>query len=284
MNKLGESLTFGQRQGLEEMPSQLALGVLSAQLKALLWEAVHESYMGHVRLKSNSRTVKYIQSPWGDLTKDYWIRRMFRNADEVGDWRWGFELVKAIMTSTSHLKVFNFIQFLLERDDAPRGLSGAIQIALHESRAAYRVIDRLMVPVASDEQAEAVQTALATVATSPAKGAATHLRNAAGYLTQGRWSDSIRESISAVEGIAKSIEPTADTLGPALARLKSSISLNPALASAFGKLYGYSSDEKGIRHALVFDGQPNVTERDALFMFGSCASFVAFLVSASSGR
>ncbi|HXH15656.1 MAG TPA: hypothetical protein VNJ10_05945 [Sphingomonas sp.] len=283
MNQPGASLTFGQRQGLEAMPSQLALGTLSPQLKALLWDAIHKSFMDHVKNKTHS-TIKYLLSPWTTLVREYWVRRLFRNVDEVGDWRWSFQVVKTIMTSDSHLTVFNFVQFLLERDDIPNGLSGAIQIALHESRAAYRVIDRLMVPVASDEQAHAVQIALATVATSPAKGAATHLRNAAGYLTQGRWSDSVRESISAVEGIAKSIEPTADTLGPALAKLKTSISLNPTLASAFGKLYGYSSDEKGIRHALVFDGQPNVTERDALFMFGSCASFVAFLVSASSGK
>jgi hypothetical protein len=282
MIKLGESLTFGQRQGLEAMPSQLSLGTLSPQLRALLWDAIHKSYMDHVKIRSGAVSLRYLLSPWTDLIRDYWIRRMFRNADEVGDWSWGLKLVKSIATSEDYLVVFNFVQFLLERDDVPNGLSGAIQIALHESRAAYRVIDRLMVPVASDEQANAVQIALATVATSPAKGAATHLRNAASHLTLGRWSDSIRESISAVEGVAKSIEPTADTLGPALAKLKTSISLNPTLASAFGKLYGYSSDEKGIRHALVFDDQAAVTERDALFMFGSCASFVAFLVSAAS--
>lgn len=280
----GEPLTFGQRQGIEPMPSQLSLRALSPQLSALLWNAIHKSYMDHVKIRSGTASLRYLLSPWTTLIRDYWIRRMFRNADEIGDWSWGLKLVKSIVTSESHLVVFNFVQFLLERDDVPNGLSGAIQVALHESHAAYRVIDRLLVPVASDEQAHAVQIALATIATSPAKGATTHLRKAAGHLTQGRWSDSVRESISAVEGIAKSIEPTAETLGPALVKLKASISLNPALASAFSKLYGYSSDEKGIRHALVFDGQPTVTERDALFMFGSCASFVAFLVSASTDR
>ncbi len=87
-------------------------------------------------------------------------------------------------------------------------------------------------------------------------------------------------SVHAVEGSAKAIKPSAKTLGPALTRLKSTIGLNPALATAFGNLYGFTSDEKGIRHSLVFSATSHVTERDAIFMFGACASFVAYLSSA----
>jgi hypothetical protein len=34
---------------------------------------------------------------------------------------------------------------------------------------------------------------------------------------------------------------------------------------------------KGVRHALVFDGEANVDMTDALFMLGSCAAFVSFM-------
>jgi hypothetical protein len=44
-------------------------------------------------------------------------------------------------------------------------------------------------------------------------------------------------------------------------------------------LYGYSSDEEGVRHALVFKEEAQVDEADALFMLGACASFVSYLLA-----
>ena len=43
-------------------------------------------------------------------------------------------------------------------------------------------------------------------------------------------------------------------------------------------LYGYTSDEDGIRHALLGE-QEKVDIDDAVFMFGACASFTAYLVN-----
>jgi hypothetical protein len=35
-------------------------------------------------------------------------------------------------------------------------------------------------------------------------------------------------------------------------------------------LYGYTSDQKGIRHPLLDDGTADVDEADAMFMIGAC--------------
>jgi hypothetical protein len=51
------------------------------------------------------------------------------------------------------------------------------------------------------------------------------------------------------------------------------------MKGAFQKLYGYTSDENGIRHASVFDPKAKVDETDALFMLGACASFVSYLLA-----
>ncbi|HAE28382.1 MAG TPA: hypothetical protein DCG58_14560, partial [Hyphomonas adhaerens] len=45
------------------------------------------------------------------------------------------------------------------------------------------------------------------------------------------------------------------------------------------QLYGYTSDEEGVRHALVFNEKSTVDEVDALFMLGACASFVSYLLA-----
>ena len=77
------------------------------------------------------------------------------------------------------------------------------------------------------------------------------------------------------------IDPKANKkLSLALDSLETAGLLNhPALKDAFNKLYGYTSDEKGIRHALLDKEAANVGLDEAMFMFGACASFAAYLVN-----
>ncbi|GAI53088.1 unnamed protein product, partial [marine sediment metagenome] len=57
--------------------------------------------------------------------------------------------------------------------------------------------------------------------------------------------------------------------------VKGKIDLHPALEKAFDSLYGYTSDEGGIRHALM--GVPDLDFEDAKFMLVSCAAFINYL-------
>lgn len=54
------------------------------------------------------------------------------------------------------------------------------------------------------------------------------------------------------------------------------VKLHPALKGAFDKLYGYTSSNSGIRHALVDDSIP-VCSEDARFMLISCSAFINYL-------
>jgi hypothetical protein len=53
------------------------------------------------------------------------------------------------------------------------------------------------------------------------------------------------------------------------------------LKAGFNSLYGFTSDEKGIRHPLLELPSANVDETDALFMIGACAAFVSYLINKS---
>jgi hypothetical protein len=50
----------------------------------------------------------------------------------------------------------------------------------------------------------------------------------------------------------------------------------------FGSLYGFTSDEDGIRHPLLDSVAAQVDETDALFMIGACAAFVSYLINKAS--
>ena len=99
----------------------------------------------------------------------------------------------------------------------------------------------------------------------------------------GDYRNSIKESISAVEGFCR--EKTGEsTLGKALSQLeKKNIIIPPSLKAAFSKLYEYTNHaDTGIRHALMDDdGKYTPTADEALFMLVSCSAFINYLESKS---
>ena len=109
------------------------------------------------------------------------------------------------------------------------------------------------------------------------EGSASHLRQSAECINRRKWADSIRESIHAVESVTVMIAPNANGLSIALRSLERRVAFHPALKKAILSLYGYTSDEKGIRHALLDEGEARVDGDDAVFMLGACASFASYL-------
>ena len=95
-------------------------------------------------------------------------------------------------------------------------------------------------------------------------------------MSVGQFADSVRESISAVESVVRTIT-SSKSLKDALEKIE----FHKALKDGLNKLYGFTSDEKGIRHALLEDGDARVDESDAQFMLGACASFVSYLIAKS---
>ncbi len=65
------------------------------------------------------------------------------------------------------------------------------------------------------------------------------------------------------------------TLGEPLKQLGRIHAVHPALEAAFTKLYGYTSDAKGIRHALL--DEDRVTFEEAKFMLVACSAFVNYV-------
>lgn len=269
-------LTFAQAEGVEPLPSQLKIGELSEQLRAVLWAAVHDSL-----LQSINRYNREIEDPWYDILIDKHVYRDYQAKDMFdGEASNAHSNVKQIFTTGSYIKVFDFIQWVLRHGNRPPGFADDIGEALKIGRAAYAIFDGdTIVPIASEAEAKNLRQAFVDLAATEFGGARAQLRNAGEKLTAGDFSGSVRDSIHAVEAVARLLEPSANTLDPALAKLKKKVAVHPALAQGFGKLYGYTSDQQGIRHALVDGPGAAVDESDALYMLGACAAFVSYLIN-----
>ena len=136
-------------------------------------------------------------------------------------------------------------------------------------------------PVTSEEMKKVVSRSLDNINQSELTGTKSHLREAAEELNKNHFAVSIRESMHAVEAAVRKIDPkSSNKFSNALDSLeKNGMLKHSALKGAFKKLYGYTSDEKGIRHPLIEKGSADVGHDEAIFMYGACVSFIDYLVN-----
>ena len=91
------------------------------------------------------------------------------------------------------------------------------------------------------------------------------------------YSNSVKESISAVEAMCNIINGKKDTLNKALEKLDNSgCKIHPALKNSFISLYGYTSDKCGIRHNNGVDEK--TTFEEAKYMLVTCSGFINYLI------
>lgn len=275
------AMTFGQSEGVEPLPTQMKLREISPALSSRLWMVIHASLEKATKY-STMGGPPWLDEKWSSIIFDWHTLVEHKYADELSkSVKDSIARVKALVTSANYVDVFNFVEFLAKHRSAPYQICEKIDWALRSSHAAYRLIDRVIVPITSQADAQAVIRAFVDLGAEPYRGARSHLREAGKLLTQGDYASSIRNSVHAVESVARTLAPGTNTLNPALAILEKKHGLHGALKSGFGSLYGFSSDEDGIRHALIDDANAKVDEVDALYMFGACAAFVSYLIGRS---
>lgn len=148
----------------------------------------------------------------------------------------------------------------------------------------YRFIGEKVTPITDEDEIRAINESIQSTEDT----VALHFQKALERLSdrdKPDYENSIKESISAVEAMCNIILDKTRTLSDSLRQLeKRGIIIHPALKDAFIKLYGYTCDASGIRHAGGL-GSPNSTFDEAKFMLVACSAFVNYLkgVSANCG-
>jgi uncharacterized glyoxalase superfamily protein PhnB len=279
---LREPLSFAQAEGASPLPEQLKLKQVSLGLKSYLWRFILESMKGDVDSFGRGYDPLRVEGSWCDILYDWHSLECHKPADEFSNY---FDelrpYVKSLIYADDYVTVLGFVEYIVRHPECPADFDRVIAAILERNLAAYRLVNRTIVPITSEANAISISQSLETLKETEFGGATAHLEFAAARLSKGDYADSIRESIHAVESVAKMLAPEANTLDPALKKLEKAGVVHPALKQGFANLYGYTSDEKGVRHALMDKGGADVSETDALYMFGSCAAFVSYLVHKS---
>lgn len=272
--------TFSRRYGYEPLPRSMQLEEISEDLRREIFNAVRVLLLGTKSsfgyfVNDGARFIERIFGKFSGITED----KVDNNFENILDWS------NRIIYYEEFNRVLDFLEIVMNDNYEIEYFSTRIGEAFEQYGAAYRLNTSQrpyrFFPCSSKEQGDATQTAIETLRGDNMHGASTHLRQAAEHINARRYGNSIADSIHAVESVARHIDPkSSKALGPALRSIENAGLLkHPALKQAFSKLYGYTSDEQGIRHALIDQAAPDVGSDEAMFMFGACASFAAYLAN-----
>lgn len=260
---------FSERHGLIEMRSVLQIDEVSAGLRTRLWNCLEIGFWAkadvyHYRKYYHSG----LEGVWNNIMK-----RSFSELRALTERSRRRRVEEHFMSCTWH-EVYDLLEEVVQAQEGHFDLlSQCINRQLEEERSGYRLVNRAFVPIVSEVEIQSLEEALDSGGAPSA-----HLRRALELLSERPEPDirnSIKESISAVEAMAGEVAGK-PLLPEALKVLEKQRDLHPALRLAFDKLYGYSSDEGGVRHALT-EEEARVGFEEGKFMLTACTAFVNYL-------
>ena len=271
-------VSFSVAQGYKPLPQPLKLEELDHRARVGIWNAFY---------------VTFVDLDWVDAIDEDELAELTFNLhmeffggtideapdeDNCGDY---FDDFKGYFMKWEFNQVFDFLTFLMRHRVCPETFISELCEVFSDCQLAY-VIDTglspTIYPSSTPEEGQAIIDALGVLKEYGLDGARQHLMQSSVFINRGQWAHSVHESISAVESVARRIAPETNTLGDALKQLKKQGLLkHPALHQGLERLYGYTSDEQGVRHSLLDQGESNVGQDEAVFMLGACASFASYL-------
>lgn len=271
---------FSQRYGYSPLENAFQRESVDEALRTKLWNVlkvtVWDNYNPH------NRQLIEVSKKIDAMVRRLWFHFFNRDLDSLpgflpryhGDKDTAYLHLKSFFFSCKWFELYDFIE---EISINPSELISEetkewINNILEEQNAAYRFVGKEIVEITDKQEIVAIEEGLE----HPEKVVCTHLETALRMLSDKQSPDyrnSIKESISAVEAACRlaSGKETA-TLGDALKKIQN---VHPALSKAFNQLYGYTSDESGVRHSLI--DESNITYADAKFMLVTCSAFVSYL-------
>lgn len=266
--------TFSQRKGYKPVSETIQTDSMNSELRNSLWNALD------VALWS---TEDYIYRQYGEpfikpFSKALWFHYFKRPIDSRPDR--ASQILAAIRDyffKCEWFEVYDFLEYVVAHysQSKPR-LTELFNHLLERELSSYRFVSGCLTDITTTQEIEMLESALAD---SRFAAVTAHLQRALELYANREnpdYRNSIKESISAVESMAKLVaDKSKATLGDALKAIEKKGSLHPALKDGFIKLYGYTSDEGGIRHAML--DEPNIDGADARYFLLSCTSFVNYL-------
>lgn len=274
------NLPFSKRYGFEPVDIPFQIDSIDNILRTELWNAYYlfilnageprDSYYTHeYDILQRSLWIHFFKKPLDDYPYNYSeLKNFVRKHIENGLWNKVYEFFESLFRNIENKKIYRTKDF-----------ENYINNSLRNNNAGYTLTRNKFIRVTNEAEIEELKQTQSHAEQNDLSGIQEHLNSAIDFLSQKPKPDyrnSIKESISMVEVISRIIEPNENTLGKALNKLEKNEKINATLKVGFEKLYAYTNDKNGIRHALMEENR--IDYEDAKFFLIACSSFTNYLI------
>lgn len=269
-------MKFSERKGYKEVSKVIQKDGMTDDLRNSLWNTFYRGiYKGLFSISHLQReNYEYLQFELDNFVETVFVD--FLKIPLPDSIYYSSEIEKYFLKKFDWFEVYDFIEFTCQHFSDNELIPEEFNKIFERELAGFRIINNTVTDITSEKEIEMLEDAFADEDFPTVN---VHLKRALELLSDRKKPDyrnSIKESISAVESLAKQITGQKDAeLGKALAVLEKTGKIHRALKSAFLNLYGYTSGENGIRHALM--DEPNLTADDAKYFLLTCTSFINYL-------
>jgi hypothetical protein len=273
---------FSERIGKRAPRAAIQIDTMDDDLRNGLWNEIYLHFVSsfaHAEAYEDTN-----ENPLFTLLYYLWTDLLKFRADEIPYRSSGIshEIKQLFFSKWDAFMIYDVIDFLSQSKHpkfrTEQFIVGTEQV-LRRELSGYGFINGALGPFISAQEVASIEMAIDNTDNVHYRGAFIHLSTALEKLSDRREPDyrnSIKESISAVESVCQAIiGDSKATLGPALKKLEQKIPIHGALKEGLLKIYGYTSDGDGIRHAL--QEESTLGQEDALFMLVTCSAFVNYL-------
>jgi hypothetical protein len=206
--------------------------------------------------------------------------------DEVPDYSTSVlsEWIKEKITGLNWFETYNLLELISQKYISKTEtikFNSVINTILENENSGYRFINSELAPITNKEEIKSITDAIESAKEKRMFGTAKHFESALELISlkpNPDYRNSIKESISSIEALVKQLTgEKGGGLDKALAILDAKVKFHDAFKSGLLSLYGYTSDEDGIRHPIL--EEKDISFDEAKFMLVSCSALVNFLIA-----
>lgn len=277
-------MKFSEKYGYTKVRDVIQLESMDLPLRNLLWNVLTVEIWKSVQIQPYEYGA-YLSKDGNEnillLCQKIWIWHFKKTIDDLSDeWEEVLAEIKKYFFNCHWYDVYDFIEFIFEHyknSNFKKSFPSSCNNVLQTELAAYRFVDGVITKITDNTEISEIEAAI----DSKVQPVQIHLQRALELLSSRDSPDyrnSIKESISAVESLAQKI--TGDekaTLGSLLPKLEKNHKLHPALNKAYSNLYGYTSNDTGIRHAL--SDTETIQFEDAKYFLVICSAFINYITA-----
>ncbi|MFH0711556.1 MAG: hypothetical protein V1889_00340 [archaeon] len=262
-------MKFSERYEYSDLSKELQRGFISDSLKVRLWNVFYDEIISKVEYPLSDRNVSnFLENCWDSIFK-----RGISDFRKIAS----YSLIREVDNEYSGLEwyeIFDLIEKTI-KEFSQQSLTEKFNRILKEENSAYRIVNNQVVEIISEEEIREIEKVFDQE--DKFNPVQTHLDKALKFLSNRKkpdYENSIKESISSLESLVKIVLSQKGTLGELIKKFN----IHQSLKDAIGKLYGWTSDDGGIRHGS--DGQGyNPNEEEARLILILSSALINYIIA-----